>query len=366
MKRLSSELSFNTSSPINSDTTGDFSGLGALGNMFGGMMNNMMNPPIDQNLIEGEAVVTDGETPVIEATEVEEEVATPTFDENDFIIDFIAPFQISLEDYTEAGKYQALNTFLATNKNGKVFTISTLYLVENENEKEFINSIPYNSSNVFSSTPITSNILINTLDNYISNFEFEYIDDEDINKFRIKTKKINDDKSFSDEEYIFKMTSDVFSSINYIDTYVFDMVVNNHDLGVASIIGKSVDNPTPIVIVDSVEKIVAMAQMKKDSTCSGVEFTIKDNNGEKNTILAIFDFGKMPKKKYKGMTLEKLQKLYLQEADQYFQIYSNFCMFSNIDKNYFIIRAKNKDFQTKLFLLDSTIRTELETMIGEY
>ena len=87
------------------------------------------------------------------------------------------------------------------------------------NEKEFINSIPYNSSNAFSSTPITSNILINTLDNYISNFEFEYIDDEDINKFRIKTKKINDDKSFSDEEYIFKMTSDVFSSINYVDTY---------------------------------------------------------------------------------------------------------------------------------------------------
>jgi abortive infection bacteriophage resistance protein len=66
------------------------------------------------------------------------------------------------------------------------------------------------------------------------------------------------------------------------------------------------------------------------------------------------------------MTIDKINSVYLNESDQYLQVFSEFCRFDNIDKEYLIIKGKNKDNIDKLFIIDATSRIELESMIGEY
>lgn len=328
--------------------------------------NNMPPMPPTMNVAPTEEVV-DGEV----VNDENEEELSVLQDSGDFIIDFIAPFSISVEGGAGGGANSTL-TFIVINKNKKLFTMSTTYQVETNEEIAHIEGIPFNTINCFSTVPVISNLIINELDNYISDLNITYNedgyfndDDEDLKGkylFSLKAKKVSSD-GFKEEE-IFYMTSDTFSSINFVDRYVTDCINNNRELAVAAVAGKATDDPSELVFVDKIDRIIAMAPITE--TCSSVEFIALDKDGNKNTILAPFGLGKFNKKKFKGMTFDKIQNSYMLEADQYLHIYSNFCRFANIDKEYFAIKAKNKDNKNVIFFIDSTVRTELETLIGEF
>ena len=228
-----------------------------------------------------------------------------------------------------------------------------------------VENIPFNLVTGFAANKLVSDLLLRYNTNYISNLDFNYEPDSDeLYKFNVRARRV--DSAGIQEAVTFKMTSDVFNTINYIDSYMFDMVMNNYELSMASVTGRSGEEPSELIIVDKVDRIVAMAQIKNSSSC-GIEFVVVDGNDNKYTLLSTFNLGiTFNKKKFKGMTVDRLQNVYMQESDQYLQLFSNFCKFANVDKEYLIVKAKNKDEVSKLFLLDSTVRTEFESMIGEY
>lgn len=329
-----------------------------------------------EQIVEGEGIpeqieeLPEGET--LEVDTAEGEQLPPASDEEkesdpeDYILSTVTPFSMSIVDsMTDATQKIASLFFIAQSLSGKNYTLYTSYAVTDEFEKEAITELPFYVENNFTSFRVAADIVINSYPVYISDFDFAYDKEaEDNYKFNIRAKRL--DRQGLQETVTFKMVSDVFCSLKYMDNYVFECDINNYELSKASISARESENPSEIIIADSIDRIVAMAAMKKDAETCAIEFVINDGK-EKYTMLSTFNFGKkFNKKKFKGMTIDKINSVYLNEADQYLQIFSEFCRFNNIDKEYLIIKGKNKEGINKIFFIDGTIRMEFESMIGEY
>lgn len=284
--------------------------------------------------------------------------------DKEYIIDSIVPFSMTTQeqdDNTVASLF-----FIAQLSDGSNCIIYSNYLLEEIEEEFFIkNEIPFHVENNFSSFRLAANMVLTSYDAYVSNFIFNANIsniDEDKHIFSIDAVKVSGEEKSS---VIFKMSSDVFAGLKYIDNYIFDMVTNNYELSTAAITAREGKEIADIVIVDKIDRIVAMAPIKDSSTCA-IEFVVVSGE-DKYTLLSTFDFGvNFKKRKFKGMTIDKMNSVYLNESDQYLQVFSEFCRFNNIDKEYLIIKGKNKDNINKLFIIDATSRIELESMIGEY
>lgn len=306
-----------------------------------------------------------------EDTVVEEDTSSDNNEEynpDDYILATVTPFSmntITLPSYPDQPIANLF--FIAQTKSSKNIILYTSYLIENELELEELSNIPFYVDSNFASFRICADIVENAFPAYITDFNFSYfvenINGKDNHKFSFRAKRM--DGSKLQEVAVFTMTSDIYCGIKYIDNYIFDTDINNYELSKASITAREIENPSEVITVDKIDRIVAMAQLKNTLTCA-IEFVVtsKDN---KYTLLSTFNFGKkFHKKKFKGMTVDKINSVYLNESDQYLQIFSEFCRFENIDKEYLVIKAKNKDGIDKIFLIDGTIRIEFETMIGEY
>lgn len=283
--------------------------------------------------------------------------------DKEYIIDSIVPFSMTTQeqdDNTVASLF-----FIAQLNDGSNCIIYSNYLLEEMEEELFIeNAIPFHIENNFSSFRLAANMIITSYDAYVSNFIFNanISNKEDKHIFSINAVKVSGEEKSS---VIFKMTSDVFAGLKYIDNYIFDSVTNNYELSTAAITAREGKEITDVVIVDKIDRVVAMAPIKDSSTCV-IEFVVVSGE-DKYTLLSTFDFGvNFKKRKFKGMTIDKINSVYLDESDQYLQMFSEFCRFDNIDKEYLVIKAKNKDNTNKLFFIDATSRIELESMIGDY
>ena len=282
-----------------------------------------------------------------------------------YTIDSIVPFSM----VTDEEKDIVSLFFIAQLSTGENCIIYSNYYIEDEDESYFTKELPFHVENNFSSFRVASTMIINSYDAYVTDLNFAFdkdisklADKEDNHIFSINAVKVNGEE----KEYVkFNMVSDVFAGLKYIDNYIFDMVTNNYELSTAAITAREGKSISDVVIVDKIDRVVAMAQIGATTTCA-VEFVVVSGE-DKYTMLSTFDFGtKFKKRKFKGMTIDKMNSVYLNESDQYLQIFSEFCRFDNIDKEYLIIKGKNKDNIDKLFIIDATSRIELESMIGEY
>lgn len=318
---------------------------------------------INENTEETENKTEESESSNKEETQVEENK------KDDYRIESIVPFSMTVTDnpHNPGSKISSL-FYIAKSKSGITFALYTSYLLENDYEEEQIRyNYPFHVDNNFTSFRVVQNMIINSYDIFVTDFKFTY--NKDIKDYKFSIKALRQDKEGVHETVQFNMISDVFASIKYIDSYAYDISINNHELSLASITANDdVPNtdPTKIVVVDKIDRIVAMSQIRK-STTYGIEYIVKTEDDEKYTLLSVFNLGhKFNKKKFKGMSIDKLNNTYLKEADQYLQMFSDFCKFENIDKEYLIIKARNKDNTTRMFMMDTTIRTELQSLIGEY
>lgn len=288
---------------------------------------------------------------------------------NDYRIEIIVPFSMSVTNNPQNPDTKIASLFyIAKSKSGITFALYTSYLLEDEYEVEQVkHNYPFHVDNNFASFRVAQNIIINSYDIFVTDFKFTY--NENIKDYKFSIKALRQDKDGVHETVQFNMISDIFASIKYIDSYAYDTAINNHELSLASITATDDvpnTNPTKMVVVEKIDRIVAMAQIKDSTTC-GVEYIVKTEDNEKYTILSVFNLGeKFHKKKFKGMTVDKINGTYLREADQYMQMFSDFCKFENIDKEYLIVKARNKDNSTRMFMMDTTVRTELQSLIGEY
>ena len=299
---------------------------------------------------------------------VEEATEEKSFDYNtdDFVLATVTPFSMNKNkavDITFMNFY-----FLAQSITNKTYILRTSYLIENELEDALMEDIPFNVDNNFSSFRICADIVNNNFPQFITDFKFninEISNNEGETQYRFSITARELNNGVPGTVVTFELNSDIFCSLKYIDNYIFEGEVNNYELSKASISARIVDNLSEIIMIDNIDRIVAIAPMKNTTTYA-IEFVVTSKD-EKYTILSTFNFGtKFPRKKFKGMTIDKINNTFLSDSDQYLQIFSEFCHFENTDKEYLIIKGKNKDNINKIFFMDSTNRLELETIIGEY
>lgn len=281
-----------------------------------------------------------------------------------YALNNITPFSMRFVDHPAAeGKIASL-FFIAQTQEQETFTIYTSYYIENEMEYELAKNYPFYVENNFPTFRICADIINNSYPLFISDFEFTYNKEEEIDKFSFLAKRVSLDGEL--ETVKFLITSDIFASIKYVDNYIFDGDYTGYELSIASITGRRKEDPSEVVIVDKIDRIIAIAKVSKDMSTCAIEFLAKSGDNTYN-LLCTFNFSQnFNRKKFKGMTIKKINDKFLKESDQYLQLFIEYARFTNIDKEYLVIKAKNKDYIDKLFLLDSTIRMELESMIVEY
>jgi hypothetical protein len=273
---------------------------------------------------------------------------------------------------TEKGVVETL-AYLCKNEEDELIVLYTNYFVESDMEKDILESLPIHDKDNFLSTRLSCSMIIGdaTRKNNVYFVDLEFSIDSPIksncNDFKLTAKKVD-----SEEKILFHVTAELFASMKFIDNYIMNTIVNNYELSLSVVNGANVpENNTELFLIDSIDSVLSMAQYEKKSTnlliiFNAIHYIDKDEK-ELVSILAPFDVGlKFNKDKFRGVTTKNIEDDYMEEADQYTSSFIINCRFKNLDKEYMIIKAYNKNKTTKLFLLDKNIINSLSEKIGEY
>lgn len=295
----------------------------------------------------------------------EEEEDLRDNDADDFIIKSATPLSLS-NVKCEAGNVVTL-IWLCQSKNDHLFTLATKYIIENELEEERILDIAFHDDNLFINNKIVNNIIQSQYPSYITDFNFSTVNEslKDNDGFKLNAVLLHENEK--QVTCTFTVPNDIFISFVFMDNYIAEEATNNYELTMA-ITGSTVPNEesTKIVVVDKIDSIISMAKAGRCKYTVATAFKVLHGE-ESSVILAPFNVGvKFPKTKFKGMKVETLEKNYLNDKDQFLNIFIANTRIKNIDKEYLIIKAVNKSKESKLFFLDDSARQQLETMIKEY
>jgi hypothetical protein len=325
-------------------------------------------------------IVPDNDVIDVESREVDEEVETVKELET-IRIKTVTPFVINSRH--KNGSIVATVTYLCLTENDSLLTLNRNFIVSEEDD-ELLKLLDFHVESMYPNAIICNMLITNHLDSYIS--EFDFIVDE-IEKNEVRLSAINI-KSKVNVNLVFN--PEVYSSLNFIDNYLFkEDIDNDYDLRLAVAIGSKENESAEFFVVDSIDSIVSMVSTdteptsfidklknvfnKEDpSTSIGVVFKatrfISSDKKETVSILTPFDIGvSFSPEKFRGMTVEELQEKYYGDSDQYVAtLITDNSRLHGIDKEYMMIRGKSKDGLSKIFLLDSSIKEELKHKIEDY
>lgn len=329
----------------------------------------MLDPTVAHDTISNdpENVVNEDGTINTTARELEDEAAHVS---KTFKISAVTPMTI-MDEKSPSGQNVCALVFLCKDKSsGLFFTLTHNYIVENDEQMKIVQRNPIHDVRNFISKKIATNMVLASVPGYITDLNFYYNDDTDIpsEKFFLYAVPNREDRKIVK----FEMTPEIFSSMAFIDDYIVSDSQNVHDLQVATVSGY---NPTELLVtthfVDNVNSIVSLAEVEKGSTELAIVFKVLelDNQGKKNSykILTSFDFGqKFHRNKFRGMTVKKIEEEYANDADQYYSNYMIEVRIKNLDKDFLVIKAKNKDGVCKLFFLDNDVQKDIESLVQNY
>ena len=252
------------------------------------------------------------------------------------------------------------------------FTLTHNYIIENDEQRKQIERNPIHDRVNYISKRLTANMIMNSLPGYITDMNFYYNKEAD-NPFESFYMFAVPNRDERKEVIKFTFTPEIFSVIAFLDDYIVSDSHNIHDLQIATVAGyRQADMMVTINFIDNIDSIVSLAPAaEKDSTDLALVFKVIEFTGadEKNVykILTAFDFGKKyPKKKFRGATIKTLEDEYGKDVDQYVSNYMIDCRINNLDKDYLIIKAKNKDGICKLFFLDNETQRNIEELVEQY
>lgn len=277
--------------------------------------------------------------------------------------------------------------FLCRDNNNNLFVI-----MKNFNSTEInSNIIPFAEDTEFdfASRKIVCNSLRNYLDCYTVDMQFyvedNFASDKNPTVYMYGTSNSEDGLKTTKLE----MSSNVFTCINFVNEYVKDNIECEHDLALATVAGSKITNSAEFFVVDKVEVVsIVPAIMPKTKfrkfvdKIKGVKeittniamvikvtrFIDKDLK-ESDYILTTFNASRVfDEDKFKNKSIEDIQNTYYGDSDQYIStlLTMDTRLLGAIDKNYMIIRGKNKYKNLKIFLFDDTIVEELNRLINEF
>ena len=359
------------------------------------------NDFINAEVVNGKAIeVTDNEESEEEEVASEEVYdnvyGTKQFDPKeaiaaDIFIKTITPYKITFKKKDE--RDIAIIIFLCRDDNDNLFIIDRNIPVKNEDHLSDLECIPFaeDKDYDFVNDNICTNLLLGHLDNYVCDMKFD-ISKEDMKSSDpvLKTTLTN---VHTRETKVAAIGADTYAALTFIDSYIAEDIINEHDLALAVVAGSKENTKAEFYVVDSVDKIVAMAPAvvdlkKKKNFIEKLAGIFKDDVDDHPTsvgmvlkvsrivgterevvqLLTPFDIGvEFGEDKFKGNTISSIEENYYGDADQYVTTLTiNSAKIEGVDKTYMIIRAKSKTGDVKLFLLDSSVQKELQDKINEY
>lgn len=264
---------------------------------------------------------------------------------------------------------------LATDQNGTAFLLYRKFIKDEESgeDQSFLYNLDFYNGNQKPSTIISNRVLCDNLPSYLCSFDIKYDGDftEDNPDLYFEAQSIWDEN----ERINIHMNPEVFSSIAYIDEYIFDGINNNHDLYEAINAGfkNSVDTRVELFKVEGIESITNIAPIPGQkgyyTVCFKVyRYTRKDTKEFAFILVPLYLDKIYPKDKFKGKTTEKILEKYLKDQNQYLNIYmiSLIHLFGTVDQDFQVFKAKNKNEKTNLFLLPMDVSEDLIRKIDEF
>ena len=374
------------------------------GAMMGGMPFGMPNmptpPPTDaSHNVNGDGVVDLSSSDVKDITE-EEKVETTNSTETNSESSTELSTEVNNEEDEKARTIRSatpyiINTnkkdnmtiatlsFLCVLENDKIITICRNFLIHDEDEEDILKLIDFHADSEFINNKICYNFIAKYLPSYFSAFNFKANPKEDKNLVTLECVNITN----RSEMINFRMTSETYVCMSFIDDYVFKgEVENTYDLSLATVAGSKKNDNIEFFVVESVEDIISMVSTaqkpkgldalknlfsKDENTGIGIVFRVSrtvDGNKETVSILTPFDIGvSLDKSKFKGDTIESIQENYYGDADQYVStLLIDEVHLYDIDKDYMVIRGKNKSGKYYVFLLDNNMKQKLIHDIKAY
>lgn len=287
-------------------------------------------------------------------------------------VDQITPMTIMTSKSPNGDRIAALVFLCKDTYSDFTFTLAHNYIIENDEQRKQVEKNPIHDNVNYISKRLAANMIMNTLPGYITDFNFYYNKEADnpneaFYMFAVPNREEN-------RQIIqLNMSAEIFSVFAFIDDYIVSDSHNIHDLQIATVAGYKKSNTLVTVnFVDNIDSIVSLAPAaEKDSTDVAVVFKTLEfvDASTKNVykILTAFNFGKKyPKKKFRGATISTLEEEYGKDVDQYVSNYMIECRIKNLDKDYLIIKAKNKDSICKLFFIDNDNQRKIEELIEMY
>lgn len=294
------------------------------------------------------------------------------------------------------GNEVAIMMYLCVDNNDKAFMINRNIPVVSEDHKDRLCLLPFTEEDTdaeFVNVKICNNILLGKIDNYVTNMKFSVDDDFKSSENPILHVDLTNVKSR--DTITADISASTFSALAFIDNYMREDTINEHDLSLATITASKENNSiAKFFVVDSIDKVVAMAPAevtvknkfrlkdifkffkKKESHDDSIAIVIKlsrdlkayGKEAEVVNLLTPFTVGEvLEESKFKGNTIKEFEQNYYGDSDQYVSTLTiNNITLGGIDKSYMLIRAKTKTGNTNLFLLDYSIQKELKDKINEY
>lgn len=316
------------------------------------------------------------------------------------VIDIVTASPYNIFKYGEVPNMSATISFICRTKDDNLITVNKSYRITTEEQEMFLEctGMLEDDDTDFIGKRVLTRTLINYLPTY--NTDLVFTSEEDIDKsedphFLLQNCRDGKDKF---HQVDIRMSSNIASVMMFVDSYLTDEVVNDHDLMLATTVGSKVEeSPAEVFIVDHVDSIVAMAGaevdyeestnffkrlfnkiFKHNKTKAVYDTTIglvakvsrfKDKDTKENYFVLIpFDIGvSFPEEKFRGKTIQSIQSEYFGDADQYVSTLTiPTTHILGIDKDFMVLRAKNKDKNLKVFLIDNSVKEELIHQINNF
>lgn len=284
-----------------------------------------------------------------------------------FRLKSLVPFSITREK--EEDNIQFALNLLCTNEANDMLILSTIFELDEEYadlEIEHLKYIPIYEGSQYTANIISHAVIKQSLDNYLTDFIFEYGEDKlssSVKEFTFKafnraTGELNN----------FTINVELYSAIRFYIEYITSMNYNLRLLSAACVSGadREEDNvDLQISIIKSIDNLVNLAKVDKKGNIA-IVFECTDEDDEKYMLLTSFNLDyNISKRKTKGNTVKKIEKYFLQDKDQYMNTFSFSTYFNKDGKSYISIRAINNEKDCKLFLINKSCQEKILELIND-
>lgn len=311
----------------------------------------------------------------------------------DIFIKSIVPYKLIFEK-NNSGREVALLIYLCTDDNDELFIIYSKTYIKDEEHKEFLSLIPFAEDEDidFINQKACMNLIMASLPSYTCDMNFTLTYEESKSEDPVLTTDITNLKT--GEKIKAAINSNNFTAVAFINNYLKEMITNEHDLSLATVAGFKSKNdikaeffnvhlievlamaPAEVEYPDEsfIDKLGSLFGKKNkvkysDSLAVVARFSRpKSGDVESYTVLIPFNVGvEFDEEKFKGETVENIENTYYSDGDQYVStLYIDDCHIYGIDKAFTVIRAKSKNGDIKIFLLDTYANKSLKEKINEY